>query len=284
MSKNIVTQMRDADGVTRTNGYTVDPRLIVVEPGFNHRDYNLQTNLDHVAEIKESIRQNGVQNPLWVRLDAGKIVLVAGECRLRAVMELLEEGVDIKSVPAIQKTGSPEKILLMSLTENTGKAPSQWEVGAGFQRLIDFGWSPAQIAKEMGQKESWVKHALELASADKETKDLLDQAAVTPSAAIYAIRHSGTGASLRLKAQVEEAREKAAAKPGKKKGETPATPAPVRREKASNTVHIPKKDVNTLLKLFKEISDMAPLPMEVIEMCETGTGMLEKLLPKGKDD
>jgi ParB-like chromosome segregation protein Spo0J len=280
MSK-IVTQLRDAEGVSRANSYNIDPRSIVVETGFNHRDYTLQANLDHVAEIKESIRQHGVQNPLWVRLDAGKVILVAGECRLRAVMELIEEGVPINGVPCIQKTGTPEKILLMSLTENTGKVPSQWEIGVGFQRLINFGWTPEQIAKEMGQKESWVKTALELADADKDTKNLLDQAAVTPSAVVYAIRHHGTGASLKLKAQVAEAKERAAAKPAKKKSKTPAKPAPVKREKKSNGVFVPTKTLNTLLQLFKSINEITLMAPEAYEMCETGIKLMEPLTKKG---
>lgn len=277
-------QLRDIPGVNRTDGYSMDPREIHVSPGFNHRDYSQQSNLDHVAEIKESIRQHGVQQPLWVRRDAAKVFLVAGECRLRAVNELIEEGVEIKSVPIVWKVGSPEKILLMSLTENTGKPPSQWEVGSGFQRLIDFGWNVPQIALQMGQKESWVKTALELSTADKETKDLLDQAAITPSAAKYAIRHSGSGASLKLKSQVEAARQEAENKPAPKrqrKSSTPAKPKPVGREKKQNGVFVPFKTLEIIQAAFADVlREQGGLEDTILEQCETAQQLVEKLLPK----
>jgi len=278
-----VTQLRDAEGVSRVNALKIDPRLIQIEPGFNYRDYTLQSNLDHVAELKESIRENGVQDDLWVCLDGGRIILMAGECRLRAVMELIAEGVDIKTVPCQQKKGSPEQRLLLALLENTGKPPSIWEVGKGFQRLVDFGWTEEQIARKMGQTVSYVKKALVLATADQGTCHMLDQLAVSPAAAEQAINVHGSGATLVLRKRVEEAKEKEAAKPpSKKKTKNPAKPKPVGREKKSNGVFVPFAELENMVTFFRDYTEGFPARDTETsqEVAEKFVKYLDKLLAK----
>jgi hypothetical protein len=54
-----------------------------------------------LRDLKESTRE---PTNLWVRFDkeAGKAYVVNGECRLRACLELIAEGVPIKSIPVVQ--------------------------------------------------------------------------------------------------------------------------------------------------------------------------------------
>lgn len=284
MSKQpIITQLRDAPGVKRGNTYQIETERFEVEENHNPRNYDLPENRAHLDRLKLSIRKHGVETPVKVRFSGGKIIIVDGECRWRSCMEILAEEPDnefAKSIPATKEDGNEIERLRVALTANDGKPLSEWELGNAYKRFLKMGKDEAWVSEELGVDVKNVKMCIELSNAPLAVQEMLSTLSVSPAAAVHAVRVHGDNASFVLKQKVEEAREKAAAKPSKKKGDTPIAPAPVRREKASNTVHIPKKDVNTLLKLFKEISDMAPLPMEVIEMCETGTGMLEKLLPK----
>jgi ParB/RepB/Spo0J family partition protein len=244
----------------RTDVLTIDPNIIVVEEGFNYRNFNLPQNKEHVQELKASIKVNGVLNPLWVRFDTETKmpVLVAGESRLRAVKELLAEGLEIKGVPCIQKKGNAEEILVQSLQENTGKPPSKWEVGAAYQRLVNFGWTVEMIAERMGQTKRYVEEALELKDAPSHVKKLLSEAAVTPSHYLATFRKHGDKATMILETQVKQAKEvaekKAAEKKAKqkagKKGGRPVKedkPVTVKRAKKSNGVYV--KD--TVLKLVQ---------------------------------
>lgn len=253
----------------------LDPRTIVIDPGFNYRNFSLKPNKEHLADTKESIRVNGILNPLWVRFDPDDKLphLVAGETRLRAALELMKESKEAKAmvenVPVIQKAGTPQELLLLSLQENTQKPPSQWEVGLAYKRLME-GETPMtveEIARVMGQKPKYVRDAIALDEADPEVKTLLSQMAVTPAHALAVIKSHGGKATATLIAQSAEAKkaaaERLAAKEAKKeaggkKGGRPAKedkPVTVKREKKAGGKFIRdavlKMVVSTLKSLMK---------------------------------
>lgn len=278
MSK-VITQLRDAPGVTRGNTYRIETEKFEVEENHNPRNYDLPENRAHLDRLKLSIRKHGVETPVKVRFSGGKIILVDGECRWRSCMEILAEDPDnefARSIPATKEDGNEIERLRVALTANDGKPLSEWELGNAYKRFLKMGKDENWVAEELGVTVKNVKMCIDLSNSSLAVQEMLSSLAVSPAAAVHAVRTHGDNASFVLKKRVEEAREEAAKKPAGKKG--PTAPAPVKREKASNTVHIPKKDVNTLLKLFSALMEL-DIPHEATEMCETGTGMLEKLLP-----
>jgi ParB family chromosome partitioning protein len=106
---------------TKRDLYNIDPRNIVVVEGFNSRiDFDLE-------ELKESIRENGVKNPISVipfKDEDGneKYRLVDGERRYRATMALMAEGADIMRIPALflSKSLKPDELLVEQLIRNEG--------------------------------------------------------------------------------------------------------------------------------------------------------------------
>jgi ParB/RepB/Spo0J family partition protein len=188
-----------------------DPRLIHIESGHNPRNYKLPENHAHLEELKASIKENGVLQPLLVRYDAAtkQAVLVDGECRLRATLELIAEGVEIEAIPAIQVAGNNEaERLVIALTANTGKPLSKWESGLAFVRLSKFGWDTAKISTRLGFSERFVKEAMELSDSPEEVKLMLSERAVTPSLALDHIRKHGSNATATLRKSVEESKAK----------------------------------------------------------------------------
>jgi ParB/RepB/Spo0J family partition protein len=205
-----VTRLRDLK-LSARDQFIFDPQSIHIEQGHNPRNYKLPENRAHLDELKISIKDQGVLVPILVRYDAGErvAVLVDGECRLRAVLELIAEGAEIPGIPAIQVPGTNEiERLVIALTANTGKPLSKWESGAAFTRLIRFGMEIPTIAKKLGYTERFVKESMELTDAPEEIKVLLSESAVTPSLALYHIRKSGTGAVMTLRSKVNEAKSK----------------------------------------------------------------------------
>lgn len=208
MSNTEATRLKHLATGTR-DMVMIDPRIIVIEPGHNPRDYTLTENRQHLDELKANIRENGTQMPLAVRWEAStkEAILVDGECRLRANLELIAEGVDIKSVPTFQvPAGDESERLLKAIIANTGKPLSKWEIGASFRKFVNFGWEPEQIAKKTGYNVRYVKEALELSDAPQEVKQMLSQQAVTPSLALAHVRESGSGAVETLKVAVAKAK------------------------------------------------------------------------------
>ena len=136
---------------TKRDLYNIDPRNIVVVEGFNSRiDFDLE-------ELKESIRENGVKNPISVipfKDENGneKYRLVDGERRYRATMELLNEGADIMRIPALflSKSLKPDELLIEQLIRNEGKHFSEYEYGIAFRKFVDLGYEPLEIVKKLG--------------------------------------------------------------------------------------------------------------------------------------
>ena len=220
--------------------FSIPPSMICVEEGHNPRNYSLPENRAHLDELKRSIAQVGVLSPLWVRFDVPSTgekktaVLVDGECRLRAVLELIAEGTEIRSVPVIQVEGKSEtERLLLAITANTGKPLSKWELGEAFRRLLRFGWSESDVSKKTGYTGRFVAEAVELADAPEEIKHLLSEQAVTPSLALATLRTNGSEATAILKQRVEVAKTN-----GHKTAKRDKSPAPA-KEKA--------KDVSSLV-------------------------------------
>ena len=216
--------------------FSIPPSMICVEEGHNPRNYSLPENRAHLDELKRSIAQVGVLSPLWVRFDVPSTgekktaVLVDGECRLRAVLELIAEGTEIRSVPVIQVEGKSEtERLLLAITANTGKPLSKWELGGAFQRLYGKGLSHEEIATKTGYLEAFIVQCIELADAPDEVKQLLSSQAITPALALSELRTNGAAAVQTLQTIANEH------KASGKKGAAKRAKAPVKAAKASNS-------------------------------------------------
>ncbi len=138
----------------KRDAYPLDPRLLKIDPSYNVRDLTTPDAKAKLAELKESIRANGVRVPLEIRLQDDDIFVVAGHRRHAAVMELIAEGEDIKSVLTIAEpdgTNDAERALGL-VVSNSGVPLTQLEISEVVRRLVAYGWDKAQIAKRMGWK------------------------------------------------------------------------------------------------------------------------------------
>ena len=101
---------------TRKEYYTIDPRKLQIKSDWNSRDFSDPSNIAHVKDLAESIAENGVREPLKVYLENDIPYVTNGECRLRAVMLLIERGVDIKAVPVMAEDRLAMKLTGCSLS------------------------------------------------------------------------------------------------------------------------------------------------------------------------
>lgn len=112
-----------------------------------------------LAELSESIRSQGVLQPLLVRrLDTG-YELVAGERRLRAA-----KLAGLAKIPIVVKEVSDGEMVEMSIVENIQRENlNPMEEADAYQRLIDeFGLTQEQAAARVGKSRSAVANFLRL--------------------------------------------------------------------------------------------------------------------------
>jgi DNA-directed RNA polymerase specialized sigma subunit len=88
-------------------------------------------------------------------------MVIAG---LQAVMHLIEEGVEIKTVPVMveDRHANEADRIFSQIVHNAGKPLTQLEQAKVFKRLVDLGWAQKDIALKAGISGGRVSQLLEL--------------------------------------------------------------------------------------------------------------------------
>ena len=113
-----------------------------------------------LEELKSSIKENGVIQPLTVRKKNEHYELIAGERRLRAVTQL-----GIEKVPVyIIKVDSKEEMLELAIIENVQREKlNPIEQANAYQRLIDeCDLTQEEVAKKIGKERTTITNILRL--------------------------------------------------------------------------------------------------------------------------
>ena len=133
---------------------------------------------DQLLELSNSIRENGVIQPIIVKKadERGAFEIIAGERRFRAAKMA---GLD--KIPVIVKDINNAKALEFAIIENVQREDlSLIEEAQGYKQLIsEFDYSQEQIAKKIGCSRSHIANILRLLSLPKDVQNLLDQGKIT---------------------------------------------------------------------------------------------------------
>lgn len=178
--------------------HKIPPDKIVVVDGFNVRNHDADWR-EHIDELKASILENGVLEPLTVFYNAEKdqIELRHGHCRLTAVQELIADGAKIEWLRC-QTEGrgtGPEESVLQIAIRNDGMPLRQIELAQVYKRLINFGWTETQIAQRCGRSASHVSSLLRLAKSPEKVQRQVRDGKVSASLATQAVREHGSDAA-----------------------------------------------------------------------------------------
>ena len=123
-----------------------------------------------LAELTESIKAQGVLQPVLVRKDGQGYKLIAGERRWRAA-----QAAGLKEVPALVREVTEAQAFELALVENLQRADlNPIEEAEGYHRLQDeFGLTQEQISQRVGKERSTVANALRLLALPNDVKNLV---------------------------------------------------------------------------------------------------------------
>lgn len=143
--------------------------------------------------LAQSIKEQGVLQPLLVRREGDAFVLVDGERRLRAA-----KLAGLKTVPVIVET-TPLKdsdVLQRQLVANIQRADlSPMEKARAIQRLLDeASWSAADTAAKLGLSAASVSRLLALLTLPPSVQAQVESGEV-PASTAYEIARAGGGAA-----------------------------------------------------------------------------------------
>jgi len=212
-----------------------------------------------LQELAESIREQGVMQPLLVRLVApGKYEIIAGERRFRAATIA-----GLKEVPVLVSGADDQAAAAMALIENMQREDlNPLEESQGLARLIEeFGFTHEQAAKAVGKSRSAITNLLRLAQLAKPVQAMLLAGEIDmgharallplPGASQVALaqRISAQGLSVREAERMSSALAIAGGQIGDKKTKTNAGAG------------APSRDPD-MLRLSQEIADLIGLNVE----------------------
>ncbi|MCD6342164.1 MAG: ParB/RepB/Spo0J family partition protein [Spirochaetaceae bacterium] len=134
-------------------------------------------NRESLAELAESIRQQGIIQPILAESRAdGGYMLIAGERRWRAA-----ELAGLNEVPVIVRDFSPEQKLEIALVENVQREDlTPMEEARAYRHLMDaLGLSQQEVADKVGKKRSTVANSLRLLKLPETMRAAVEEGKLT---------------------------------------------------------------------------------------------------------
>lgn len=131
---------------------------------------------EELEELADSIKQNGVLQPLLVRKKGASYEIVAGERRYQAA-----KMAGLSEVPVIIREISDDDVFKLALIENLQRSDlSPLEEAQGYRQLInDKGLTQEELAKILSKSRSAITNTLRLLDLPQEVQELVDQGKLT---------------------------------------------------------------------------------------------------------
>lgn len=135
-------------------------------------------NFDETAlqELADSIKQNGVLQPILVRKIGGKYQIVAGERRYQA-----SKLAGLKEIPAVVRDIDDKEVFQLALIENLQRSDlSPMEEAKGYRQLINSqGLTQEGLAKILSKSRSAVANTLRLMDLPTVVQEMIEQGLLT---------------------------------------------------------------------------------------------------------
>ncbi len=163
----------ESTNIKNVDGTTIDilvkiPIETIVPNEFQPRT---EFNTDALNELKKSILENGLIQPITVRRVNNHYELVSGERRLRACKDI-----GYKDIPAyVIKVDTKEAMLALSLIENIQREElNPIEIANAYRRLMDeCSLTQEEIADKVGKDRSTITNSIRLLKLPAEVQSAL---------------------------------------------------------------------------------------------------------------
>lgn len=125
----------------------------------NPKQPRMEFTEDSLAELADSIRAQGVLQPILVRTAGSSFQVIAGERRFRASQKL-----GLPTIPAIVRAIEDDELLEIALIENLQREDlNSIEEALGYQRLIEeLRYTHERLSERVGKNRTSITNALRL--------------------------------------------------------------------------------------------------------------------------
>ena len=197
-------KQKDKNGTETTvkKTFLVPLSEIYVEPGFNVREIDQL----HVEEFRDAFIAGEFVPPLAVQVTEQGIKIIDGHHRYYGALAATAAGTEVARIECKDFIGSEADRIAFMITSSQGKALSPLERAAAYQRLVNQGRTPAEIAKMVKRSVGDVDHHLQLLSCGDELIDMVKAGEVSASTAVALSREHGAQAPTVAARQMDKAK------------------------------------------------------------------------------
>lgn len=156
---------------------------------------------DKLDELAQSIRANGIVQPIVVRKRGARYQIIAGERRWRAAHKA-----GLEKIPAIIKEVADEKLLELALIENIQRQElNAIEEARAYKNLVDkVGLTQETIAERVGKNRTIITTFLRLLKLPKDIQRFIEDEKITAGHGRALLMVSDIDSQTKLAAQVIE--------------------------------------------------------------------------------
>ena len=249
LGRGLSALMSEAQTETGNNGST-EQKLGIDQIVPNPNQPRTHCNETLLAELSESITENGVLQPLLVRKRGSKYEIIAGERRYQA-----SKLAGIEEVPVIIKDVDDQKMLELALIENLQRSDlNPIEEAKGYKQLLkESGMTQEALSKAVSKSRSSITNSLRLLDLPEEVQDFIFDGKLTAghARAILAVPFEEARIKLAQKVVDEGLSVRATEKlaPLFSVGDTPKASRPVMPQSYKKAARVLRQMFNTNVKV-----------------------------------
>ena len=187
--------------ITTRKTYLLGVDELYVETGYNIREID-QT---HVEEFRDAFIAGEHVPPLAVQVTEQGIKVIDGHHRYYGARLAKEAGYEIR-LECKDFIGNEADRIAFMVTSSQGRALEPLERAAAYQRMINQGWEPAEIAKKVKRSLADVDHHLALLTVGDGLMAMVKTGEVAATTAVAMVREHGVQASKVAQQQLEKAK------------------------------------------------------------------------------
>lgn len=162
------------ESAKKENEEFLDLDLDLIEP--NSEQPRTRFTENSLEELAQSIRSNGIVQPIVVRKRGGRYQIVAGERRWRAAQRA-----GLHKIPAVVKDVSDDKLLELALIENIQRQElNAIEEAKAYKKLINtIGLTQEMVADRVGKNRTAITTFLRLLKLPDDIQKLVEEEKIT---------------------------------------------------------------------------------------------------------
>lgn len=166
------TKVEKTKDIKEKDSILIDINLIKSNEGQPRKSFDDEK----ILELAESIKSNGIIQPLILKKVDYEYIIVAGERRWRAA-----KAIGLKEVPAIVMNLTEKQILEISLIENIQREDlNSIEEALAYKKLInDFNLTQEELSKRIGKSRVTITNTLRLLNLSEDVQQYIIEGVIS---------------------------------------------------------------------------------------------------------